>query len=694
MDNDIRKGGKVMNIPQIKPDELDSIMDRVKRENPDINTQKKPDEKPVFMQEIPNIPTHSNLSQININARKPKRSRVNKKAVLVIAGILLIFFVYNLISGIYTYSKVNILISHTKAVKAALVAKNLGEVKQKTQLVNNDLKALQKVYKLFSWAKPLPIIGKYVVDGSHLISAGIEGTEASNILVDAATPYADLLGFGASAGKEETAADRIDFIVKAIPDLVPKLDELEKKMEIIDKEFSYINPNDYPEKIKGKVLRENLVKYLDIFDQAASFVKNGKPLIAKAPYLLGLDRERTYMVIFQNDKELRSTGGFITAYSIMKVDKAKFNPVESNDIYNLDSKYKPTIEAPQPIIDYIKGPYVLSKKLRLRDMNWDPNFPTSMETFSKEVESVGIPKVDGIIAVDTQVLVYLLDVLGSVGVSGYGNFSNEIVKECNCPQVIYELESFADVEGPVVWDPAGTGKIIYAPPNMDNRKKIIGPLMNAIMSNAFGQPKEKIPALFEAAYKSVLEKHILFYFFDKDAQTASEKFGSSGVIRTDFEGDYLHINDSNLGGRKSNMYVTQEVNQEIKVNKDGTIEKTLSITYKNPEKQDGWLNSVLPNWVRIYVPKGSELISVDGLQDQADPYVEYDKTVFAGYFELRPQGVVKINLKYKLPFKLKNDYRLLIQKQPGTNTPLYTILYGKKEEELQLVVDKELRLKI
>ena len=134
--------------------------------------------------------------------------------------------------------------------------------------------------------------------------------------------------------------------------------------------------------------------------------------------------------------------------------------------------------------------------------------------------------------------------------------------------------------------------------------------------------------------------------------------------------------------------------QDIKISKDGSVEKTLTITYKNPEKHDGWLNSVLPNWVRIYVPEGSELVSFDGISDVQEPYTDLGKTVFAGYFELRPQGVVTLTLQYRLPTKFKDTYNVYIQKQPGTHTPLYIFNIGKNEEELFLKTDKELKFDI
>ena len=482
-------------------------------------------------------------------------------------------------------------------------------------------------------------------------------------------------------------------MVKTIPNLIPAADTLTKSVESIEKELSYIDPQDYPEKVKGKEVRSKLVSALELFQSGSTMVKNSKPFLEAVPGLIGTKGERTYLILFQNDKELRPTGGFITAYSIATVKEGKFNPVLSSDIYNLDNKYKPSIAAPSVFPELLKGIYITNNKFRLRDMNWNPDFEESMKTFLEESKKAGIGNIDGIIAVDTQLLVNLLDVIGPIGVPGYGNFSTQIVPECKCPQVIYELESFADQEGAIVWSENEPGKIVFAPPNYDNRKKIIGPLMNSILANTLGQPKEKLPKLAEAALKSVMEKHVLLYMVSESEQNAISDFGIGGSVVA-FSGDYLYINDANLGGRKSNLYVTQEVEQEIKLSRDGSVEKTLTLTYKNPEKHDGWLNSVLPNHVRIYVPKGSQLIKFDGAEKTEELYEELDKTVIAGSFNLRPEGVAKLTVKYKLPFKVKGDYKLLIQKQPGKDKPRYSLKIGKTMEEFLLATDREFKFGI
>ena len=640
-------------------------------------------------------PKRVGLEADSENGQKNKTGKY-KKVALIFLIILLPFLIQGLLA-LRVYQKgINLKVAAEKLV-ASPDSQDLEVIKSEISNTREVLDDFNKSYKGISWLKIIPYFGVFVNDGQHVVNAGFHGLDSLGIVIDAITPYADIVGFNKnsdqSEANNETTQDRLDFIVKTLPYLVSKADELIEKTSLIKKEIDEIDPDDYPVTFAGNEVREKVKKAVELTDLTANMVKNGKPLLEASPYLMGVDGERTYLIIFQNDKELRPTGGFITAYSIANVISGKFEPTVSDDIYNLDNAYTPTIPAPQPIIDYIKFPYSLSPNLRLRDMNWSPDFSESMDLFSKEIEKVGIQDIDGIIAVDTQVVVNLLEVIGPIVVPGYGTFSNEIIPECNCPQVIYELESFADIEGPIVWSENEPGKIVFAPPNYDNRKKIIGPLMNSMLSSALGQSNEKIPALFEAGFKSLIEKHVLFYLNNEVAQKAVEDFGIGGTIK-DFDGDYLHINDSNLGGRKSNLYVTQEVLQEVDVDKDGNVVKTLILTYKNPEKHDGWLNSVLPNWVRIYVPKGSTLISAEGLEKKEEPYEELGKTVFAGFFELRPQGVARVVVKYKLPFQVDNRYSLFIQKQPGKDYSLYSFKIGKNESEMFLRSDKEFSFEI
>jgi len=312
-----------------------------------------------------------------------------------------------------------------------------------------------------------------------------------------------------------------------------------------------------------------------------------------------------------------------------------------------------------------------------------------MHTFAQNYKKTNSAEVDGIISVDTKLAVDILRVIGQIGVPGFGNFSADNDSRCDCPVVIYELESFADVVGPIIWADDLGGKIILKPPNSDNRKAILGPLMNSLLANSMGQPKEKIPQLFEAGFNALLEKHVLFYFGESEVQKAMESFNLAGRVK-DYDGDYLHINDSNFAGAKSNLYVEEEVSLKVDKTRDGTT-NALTVKYKNPQKHDGWLNGAYRDWIRVYVPKGSKLVDSTGSEVPVETKDDLDKTVFEGFFTLRPEGVVGLTFKYTTPTKFKNGYKLLIQKQPGTDGHLYNVTINGKSEEFYLKQDREFR---
>jgi hypothetical protein len=611
----------------------------------------------------------------------PARISLRKIFLFLGIGIISIFF--------FVFACVLVIFQNARSLSTSVTetfaqagAGNIQLARQEIAKSERSINFLNKSFSLISWTKAIPFVGSYSRDLEGIIKASAAGVRVSKVILTSVEPSMGLLALE-STDPEEIYSQRTNFLASSLPVLSSNLDGELGEIETIEKGISQVNPSRYPNKYKGKI--DSLLASFGFFVDAVKSIK-------ALPFLLGIDSPKQYLILFQNDKEIRPTGGFMTAYSIMRVENGKFSPVASEDIYSLDAKYKPTVPAPEPLIKYIKGPYVLSQNLRLRDMNWSPDFGSSMINFRTAAREAGVSDIDGIIAIDTHALVNVMEVLGDVGVPGFGTYNTDINPECKCPQVIHELESFADVEGPIVWDPV-SGEIVYKPENADNRKKIIGPLMNSIIASTLSLPKEKFPLLVSATIKSFSEKHVLFYIFNEDIQKVVSDIDLDGRIKQ-YDGDYLHISDANLGGRKSNLYVTQEVSQEIEIGKGGEVVKTITLTYKNPEKHDGWLNSVLPNWVRMYVPKGSELIISEGLEEKIDPYEDLGKTVFAGFFQLRPEGVSKVTFKYKLPMAMQGEYRLLIQKQPGTASPLYTIILGNYEKEILLNKDKEIKIAI
>ncbi|TSC88356.1 MAG: Uncharacterized protein G01um101416_24 [Microgenomates group bacterium Gr01-1014_16] len=568
---------------------------------------------------------------------------------------------------------------------------DLPGTKSQLEQVKVQLDKVKRDFSAFSWLGFIPFANNYYRDGNHVFVAADELLTAGNLTIDAIAPYADVIGLKGLTGTGDgakTAEDRINFIINTLDKIKPQLSQIGSRLDTARKEIDQVNPNRYPQKIRPK-----LVSAISLLNQAALLVNDAQPLLESAPFMLGIDSARKYLVLFQNDAELRPTGGFITAYAIIQVEKGKISLIQSNDIYTLDEKFPKKIPAPEPIKKYLpKVAY-----WNLRDQNLSPDFKVSMDTFHPNYLLTKSPKIDGIIAVDTQLLVDLLKVTGPIGVPGFGNYSAEIDKRCNCPQVFYELEKFADQEGPVVWDSI-SGNIVFAPRNYGNRKSFIGPMMHSVLANVMAQPKARMGDLFNTVFSSINAKHVQFYFIDPEVQQAAESFNLAGRVR-DFSGDYLMIIDTNFAGAKTNAWVTYTADQKIEVSGDGKVTKTLTLTYKNPQQyfsEKGTnlkLNGIFRDWLRIYVPKGSKLLESKGFETGDKTSEDLGKTVFEGFFTLTPQNVKTITLKYELPDKIKSPYKILIQKQAGSKPFPYNIkVNGRSHPELLLSSDKELSL--
>ncbi len=614
--------------------------------------------------------------------------------ILILLGAIVAYgYFYILPPAKQAYQSINSLQLHAQNIKDAITAKDLVTAKERLGDIKNDLESYKSSVNQLSQAQKLPYTSPYWQDAVNIGKAGDSLLLAGNAGIDAIAPYADLFGLTTDAtdSGEQTTKDRIDFLVTTLDKIVPQMEGIGTDIKQAEGYIKQIDPKRYPEnvndlffaqllpaKFQNLAVRSQITQTQNLLSQASVLLNDARPLLDVAPYLLGADSPRTYLMLFQNDAEMRPTGGFLTAYAVLKVDKGRITPVFNSDIYDLDSRYTGKDPAPQVLIDYIADPYKKEKLAgqtpvwRLRDRNLSPDFKLSMEDFAKGYAKTGATKYDGIIGIDTKLLVALLDVMGPIGVGGYGNFSTEIVPECDCPQVIHELESAISYETPYI---------------RENRKAILGSVMYSVLSNAMGQPKEKVAALADVLFKAIQQKNIMMYFPDEEKQSAIESFNLGGRVR-ESEGDYLMVVDANLGGRKSNLFIEQDLDLQVETNESGT-KNTLTIKYKNPREKDKWLNDDTPTWLRVYAPAGSKLIDSKGSELQVTTSEDLGKTVFSGFFVLRTKSLHTITLTYETPVTTK-PYQILVQKQGGTKNHPLSVTVNGQPQNLELDGDKQL----
>ncbi len=368
---------------------------------------------------------------------EPSGSRLPFKTVGLVLGVIVA--VVAVVAGMAYLMARPVISSAAKLrsdvgmVVAAAKAQDLKQVQDQLNVVGADLDRVKKDYRRLIWLRFVPVVSGYYRDGGHGLEAAGQLLQAANTTVVAIAPYADVIGLkglSTSGDGVKTAEDRLNFIISTLDKVKPQLDGIGAQLVAAKAEVDQINPNRYPERFRGVEVRSQIQTGISLLDQAATLATEAKPLLAGVPYMLGQDSPRKYLVLFQNDAELRPTGGFLTAYAIIEVNNGKVSIVQSNDIYTLDEKFTERLEAPEPIKKYLPNvPYWY-----LRDQNLSPDFKVSMDTFYPNYLKTKSPAVDGIVAVDTQLLVDLLKITGPIGVHGFGTYSAEMTSAVTAPK--------------------------------------------------------------------------------------------------------------------------------------------------------------------------------------------------------------------------------------------------------------------
>ena len=440
--------------------------------------------------------------------------------------------------------------------------------------------------------------------------------------------------------------------------------------------------------------------------------------------VLGLSRDKRYLLVFQNNSELRASGGFIGSYALVDFRDGKIRNLEvpGGGSYDTEAGLDIHVIAPKPL-------WLVNPLWHFWDANWWPDWPTTAKNLMWFYEKSDGPSVDGVISVTPTVIERLLEISGPIDLtkeyglvidsSNFWETTQKVVERNNLvkthPDYVAGLATSSvvvDVNLPLQQDLDN---------NSDNKpKKIIGDLMAKILETLPQKlNKDNLVKTISLLESSLSEKQIMFYFADPSFQEAVSKRNWAGEIKAS-DKDYLMVVDTNIAGQKTDRKISEKIEHSSDVGADGTIINTLKITRTHNGIKNEPLTGVRNNdWMRIYVPLGSELISATGFiapdeqylnkkpesdwskiplldneenaatgDSKTKIYIENGKTVFANWTMVDPGQSTEIIIKYRLPFNFftvkpqskistyinkflnpdKIDllpYSLLLQKQPG-----------------------------
>lgn len=380
----------------------------------------------------------------------------------------------------------------------------------------------------------------------------------------------------------------------------------------------------------------------------------GKALLSVAPNFIALGTKAKYAVLFQNNMELRGTGGFIGSFAILSFENGRLYDMPVYDVYAADGQLKGHVEPPAPIKNLLG-----EANWYLRDSNFDPDFPTSARRAEWFIKKTMNEDVSGTIGITLDLLKSLLHAVGPLDLPDY----QETVSESN----IYERAQF---HAEVNFFPGSQAK-----------KEYLSSVADALFSKLQSGGGADILKVVGALSSAVDSKDVQLSVLDPTAERVLSTLSWNGqVIDRPCPGgescvkDYAYLVDSNFGVNKANYYVSRNISLTGDITKEGIPNHVLTVKYKNSATSTAWPAGAYKNYARLYLPPGTSLTSVkiDGRPlDQKDLTIssEHDKFVVGLLINVGIKSETELTVAYSLNQIVKpgSVYTWYYQRQPGTS---------------------------
>lgn len=412
------------------------------------------------------------------------------------------------------------------------------------------------------------------------------------------------------------------------------------------------------------------------------------------PDILGFNNEKSYLVLLQNNMQLRPGGGFIDAYAIVNLDKGKITNFKIYNVYDADEQLKGHVEPPFPIRRYLP-----SANWYLRDSNFNIDFTKGAVSSAVFLNLEMRQSVDGVIAADLSFIKNLLSVTGPVTVSDY----SEVVDEENFFQIVQANQEKDYLTG------------------SSQKKDFLRSFYNALQIKMSQDKNISHLNLLEVLAKSVYEKHVLFTFNNVNQQAAFSINGWSSALldersKSDYRiNDFMGINEASLGIDKISHLITRSISQVATIQEDGTVSEDLTMAFKNTSEGN------YKNYLRVILPQGTKISKIlfDNKEQKIVPAITdpavYEKnnftppsglevhkedqgknSVYGFLINLGPRDLITIKIEYELLEVLNLEkpdyvYSLKVFKQPGIDSYPYEFLLNYPSSVTALSSSEEIK---
>ncbi|MBP6015967.1 MAG: DUF4012 domain-containing protein [Candidatus Promineofilum sp.] len=620
----------------------------------------------------------------------PSKSRASGDRIarlLIVAGILIILLWLGLKAWrVYqaTHSLLNI-----EPEARALLAGGMNQIdpdaaealmlraRQDITILHTELAVMRPIAPALGW---VPRYGPVLVAAPFLLDMADAGSEAGAVAVTSLKPALAIVQ------SETFGAARLGELLPILNSAAPQMEQAAEALGRYDAARRQLAAT-----VEQEALPWRVRQLLDLSDEWLPAAEDGLRLLPQLPAMLGQDGPKRYLILAQNEDEMRATGGFITGAGVLTLSNGRITALDFRDANNVDNwREKPYAFPPQPFYDFMR-----LELFGFRDANFWPEFPVSAQK-AMDLYAYGqnVPPLEGAIAIDQEFLRLLVDATGPVPIPG----TDQRISADNLLQTLRQARDIQEGQNVQEW--------------VRDRKAFLGGFAAAIQAKietdfSAVDPLKLAANLVQAAE----ERHLSIYMRDPELGAILAANGWDGSLPQAPPGDFLMAVDTNMGYNKANLFVERELAYDVLIGPQPQGRLTLTYRHTGPASDKPCYQGVDQefeeaaeylaiadqcywNYLRIYAPAGSALI--DSSPHLVPAETLYSETawnsraqtiedipwlaVFAN-FMLVPRGqTVTSFFSYELPAGVvavqdggERLYHLSVQKQPGMKSEQLTV---------------------
>ncbi|WP_121258910.1 DUF4012 domain-containing protein [Nocardioides ferulae] len=371
-------------------------------------------------------------------------------------------------------------------------------------------------------------------------------------------------------------------------------------------------------------LRTPYRKLTDMVTDASRALTSADTALAVLPTMLGADEPKQYLLVFQNNAEIRTTGGLPGAAALLEVTDGAIEMTQQAT----GGQFGETPEPVLPLTDGEREIYGDQLGRYFLDANFTPDFPRTADLMRTRWEQEFDHELDGVLMLDTVSLAYLLEATGPIDIG----------------EVTLTAENAVDelLHGIYLREPD--------PAKQDLWFAEVARTLFDRLSGGVGSPSALVDALSRAAG----EGRMLVHSFDETEQGELAGTEVAGELITDPDAAPqvgFYVNDAT--GSKMSYFLRYDVQLDATYCQDGRQGLTGHATLTSTAPKDA---ADLPPYitgggvfgtdpgrqtvvVRLYGPVGGEIkrIALNGEPNPDATIIDHDgRPVYTTFLDIGP----------------------------------------------------------